>query len=124
MKTGILRVSVFFVFTTLIRLATLAQKIEIQGRWGSAWSTAVQIPRIAPGTQALPLAFANQTIRMVVRLTIAGERLRIRFSNEFGTTPLVIENAHIALVKENGSVVPRATRPPASAFLSRVFLFA
>ncbi len=61
----------------------------------------------------MPVAapFENQTIRMVIRPTIAGQRLRIRFSNEFGTTPLAIGAAHIALVKENGSIVPDSDHP-------------
>jgi lysophospholipase L1-like esterase len=59
-----------------------------------------------------PLAtFDNQTIRMVIRPTIGGQRLRIRFSNELGSTPLAIGGAHIALAKENGSIVPNSDRP-------------
>jgi lysophospholipase L1-like esterase len=60
-----------------------------------------------PPTQS----FENQTIRMVIRPTIGGQRIRIRFSNELGNTPLAIGAAHIALVKENGSTVPGSDRP-------------
>jgi len=48
---------------------------------------------------------------MVVRTTLGGERLRIRFSNEGGTTPLVIGTAHVALVKAEGEIVPQSDRP-------------
>jgi len=48
---------------------------------------------------------------MVIRPTIGGQRLRIRFSNELGSTPLAIGGAHIALAKENGSIVPNSDRP-------------
>ena len=47
---------------------------------------------------------------MVVRPTIGGERLRIRFSNEFGTAPLVIGAAHIALVSKGAKIVPESDR--------------
>jgi lysophospholipase L1-like esterase len=48
---------------------------------------------------------------MVIRPTIEGQRIRIRFSNEFGATPLAIGGAHIALVKENGSIVQGSDLP-------------
>lgn len=86
-------------------LSAAAQTSNASGHWVSAWSTAVHTPRSAPG--APPQAgFENQTIRMIARVTLPGDRLRVRFSNEFGTTPLAIGGAHIALVKENGTIVP------------------
>ena len=45
--------------------------------------------------------FDNQTIRMMVRATIGGRRVRIRLSNLFGKTPLRIGAAHIALFPAN-----------------------
>lgn len=89
---------------------TFAQKASVQGHWVSAWSTAVHTPLAVPG---MPPAqtFENQTVRMVIRPTIGGQRIRIRFSNEFGTTPLRIGSAHVALVKGNGSIIPGSDRP-------------
>jgi lysophospholipase L1-like esterase len=71
--------------------------------WVSAWSTAVHAPLAFPGLPPSP-TFENQTIRMVVKPTIGGDRLRIRFSNEFGTTALKIGAAHIA-VSSNASAI-------------------
>ncbi len=74
--------------------------------------------------------FDDQTIRMVVRTTIGGERLRIRFSNEFGTAPIAIGAAHVALVSQGAKIVPQSDRvltfagkpstsiPPGSPMLS------
>ncbi|MDB5906058.1 MAG: family lipase [Massilia sp.] len=39
----------------------------------------------------------DQTLRMIVHTSIGGSRLRVRLSNEFGTTPLKIGAAHVAL---------------------------
>ena len=86
-------------------LGSHAQKQNAQGHWVSAWSTAVQAPRSGPGSPAA-VPFDRQTLRMVIRPTIGGERVRIRLSNEFGTTPLSVGSAHIALVKEDGAIVP------------------
>jgi len=59
---------------------------------------------------AAPVVFDNQTIRMVIRTTLGGQQLRVRLSNEFGATPLVIGSAHVALVQKNGSIVPGSDR--------------
>ena len=110
MRSRVSRTAVFFFVAIILASLATAQEPKTQGHWVSAWSTAVQVPLSFPG---MPVAapFENQTIRMVIRPTIAGQRLRIRFSNEFGTTPLAIGAAHIALVKENGSIVPDSDHP-------------
>jgi len=43
---------------------------------------------------------------MVIRPTIGGQRLRIRFSNEFGTTALKIGAAHVALSSKGAAIEP------------------
>lgn len=79
------------------------------GRWVSAWSTAVHAPLPFPG---LPPAIAleNQTVRMVVKPTLGGERLRIRLSNAFGNSALTIGSVHIALVKQGPEIVAGSDR--------------
>lgn len=42
-------------------------------------------------------AFKNQTLRLIVRSTLGGKRLRIRLSNLYGNHKLTIGAAHIAL---------------------------
>ena len=38
----------------------------------------------------------DKTLRLIVRTSIGGDRVRIRLSNEYSTKPLVIGAAHIA----------------------------
>ena len=97
--------------------------------WVSAWSTAVHAPLPFPGLPPSPV-FDNQTIRMVVRPTIGGDRIRIRFSNAFGTTALRIGAAHVALCSKASAIVVDSDRaltfggrasvtiPPGAPFLS------
>jgi lysophospholipase L1-like esterase len=40
--------------------------------------------------------FNNQTLRLIVRPTLGGERWRVVLSNQFGTAPLVVGAAHVA----------------------------
>ena len=110
MKSTCSRAAAVFFVAIVVALVASAQGTKTQGHWVSAWSTAVHTPLAFPGMPAAA-PFENQTVRMVIRPTIAGQRLRVRFSNEFGTTPLAIGSAHIALVKENGSIIPGSDRP-------------
>src|SRR5512140_3282015 len=84
-----------------------AQSSNPSGHWVSAWSAAMHAPLPFPGLPPTPV-FENQTIRMVVRPTIGGERVRIRLSNAFGTTPLKISGAHIALASQDDKIVPES----------------
>jgi lysophospholipase L1-like esterase len=52
----------------------------------------------------------DQTLRLVVRTSIGGERVRIRLSNEYGDRPLVIDAAHIAVRDSGASIVPATDR--------------
>src|SRR5436189_369761 len=86
-----------------------AQEKKMPGHWVSAWSTAVHAPLPFPGLPPSPV-LENQTIRMVVRPTIGGQRLRIRFSNAFGTTALKIGAAHVALSTKGAATLPESDR--------------
>jgi lysophospholipase L1-like esterase len=113
----------------ILAFSARAQAPKTRGHWVSAWSAAVHAPLPFPDLPASP-TFDNQTIRMVVRPTIGGEHVRIRFSNEFGTAPIVIGAAHVALVSQGAKIVPESDRiltfagkpstsiPPGSPMLS------
>lgn len=89
----------------VLNLAGSAENSRNSGHWVSAWSAAVHAPPPFPDLPPSP-AFENQTIRMVVRPTIGGERVRIRFSNEFGTAALTIGAAHVAFAAKAAGIVP------------------
>jgi len=78
-------------------------EVKDRDHWVSAWSTSVHTPLPFPGLSPTPV-FENQTIRMVVRTSIGGQRLRIRFSNAYGSSPLEIGAAHVALT-DHGSLI-------------------
>jgi lysophospholipase L1-like esterase len=110
LKTRFVKVVAVCFVTTVLTVTALAQGLKPQGHWVSAWSTAVHTPLAFPGMPPTA-AFDNQTIRMVIRPTIGGKRLRIRFSNELGATPLAIGESHIALIKANGIIVAGSDHP-------------
>ena len=84
-------------------LAASAQAADLH--WARSWGASPQAPSAAIGPFPGSPTFHDQTIRQVVRLS-GGGRVRIRLTNEFGTTPLAIGAAHVALAATGGSVQP------------------
>jgi lysophospholipase L1-like esterase len=91
--------------TGVLSLAASAENSSTKEHWVSAWSTAVHAPPPFPDLPPSPV-FENQTIRMVVRPTIGGERVRIRLSNAFGTAAVTIGAAHVAFAAKAAGIVP------------------
>jgi lysophospholipase L1-like esterase len=54
--------------------------------------------------------FNNQTVRMIVRTSIAGKRLRVRLSNAFGSMPVAVGAAHLAIRSKDSGIVPDSDR--------------
>lgn len=80
------------------------------GHWVSAWSTALQaIPQQAnlPPLYRAP-EVGGRTVRQLIYPRLEGKRVRLRLSNVYGTTPLVIDAAHIARAVSGSGA---ATRP-------------
>jgi lysophospholipase L1-like esterase len=80
-------------------------------RWVGTWSASPQAPE-PPFVLATPEAFDNQTLRQIVQLSVGGSQLRVRLSNEFGRTPLVVGSAHIARQQagDGASIMPGTDR--------------
>jgi lysophospholipase L1-like esterase len=94
--------------------------------WVSTWGTAQQLaaetlpawvvppPREPnePPPRALlppyPSSFRDETVRMIVRTSIGGERLRLTLSNALGRSEVHIGAVHVAL-RERGSAIAVAT---------------
>jgi lysophospholipase L1-like esterase len=98
---------VAIILACVLRADSSAQTVG--EHWVGAWSTAVHAPLRFPGAPEPP-SLANKTIRMNVRPTMGGEHVRIRLSNAFGTKPLTISAAHIALVAEGSKIVQASDR--------------
>jgi lysophospholipase L1-like esterase len=96
------------VFTILVAIflssAASAQTPKDEKHWVSAWSSAMHAPLAFIPGQAIS-GLENRTLRMIVRPTIAGERVRIRFSNACGNQPLPIGAAHIALLSKDDKII-------------------
>jgi lysophospholipase L1-like esterase len=73
-------------------LPALAQEGWI-GTWGASPLPPSQAAGPFPGTPS----FENQTVRQIVRLSAGGAKLRLRLTNEYGTAPVEIGAARVAI---------------------------
>jgi lysophospholipase L1-like esterase len=78
--------------------------------WVASWGTAQLVP---DGQNELPAAqWRDATLRQVVRVSLGGSTVRVKLSNAFGTAPLVVDGASLALSQGPGasSVAPGSVR--------------
>ena len=102
---------------------------EPEARWVGTWATAPM--KSVPTAQSGPAPeLVGSTLRQIVHVSVGGKRLRVKFSNVFGSGPLRLASAHVAL-SAGGSAIrpdtdkaltfkgqPSATIPAGAPFLS------
>jgi hypothetical protein len=71
--------------------------------WVATWG-ASPFGFMAFGPAPAPEPFVNQTVRQKLRISVGGEQVRIRFSNELGTTPLIIGAATLAVAGRDSAI--------------------
>jgi lysophospholipase L1-like esterase len=84
-----------------------------QDHWIPTWTTAQLLARTPPPPNANanpPRGYNNQTIRMIVRASIGGSRVRVKLSNAFGSAPVTVGAAHIALREKDSAIVSATDR--------------
>jgi lysophospholipase L1-like esterase len=68
----------------------------------------------APLVSAVPSAanqINNQTLRQIAHVSIGGSRVRVKLSNRWGTAPVEIGGAQVALRASADTIVPGSSRP-------------
>src|SRR5690606_150303 len=72
--------------------------------WVGTWGTAPQM--VEPANLPPEPGLTGNTLRQVVHVSIGGERLRVSFSNSFGTDPVTMEAVHLANSLGEGAIDP------------------
>ncbi len=92
-----------------MKLATFLVLVTLQAsaadHWVATWETAPGGP--APNARS----YKDQTLREIVHTTVSGTAVRVRLSNVYGTLPLSIGAAHIAIRRATSSITPASDRP-------------
>jgi lysophospholipase L1-like esterase len=103
----------------------VAQSGSANEHWVASWSAALvlrpqtgsppgqvppqpaqQGPPVPQTPAPPPITLNNQTLRQIVHLSAGGTRTRVVLANTFGTAPLTIGAAHIALHGKGARIVP------------------
>ena len=91
-------------------------------RWVGSWAAGTagrpavsEIGDDAPGEPPRPAGYsdvsiANQTLRQIVNISLGGEWFRVVLTNAFGTSPLEIGAAHLALRDSGTAILPESAR--------------
>jgi len=79
--------------------------------WVATWG-ASPAPQLADdaGMRAAKLMFNNKTIREIVHVSIGSDTVRVRLSNAYGTKPLEVGAAHVALRESGSGIVTGSDR--------------
>jgi lysophospholipase L1-like esterase len=90
----------------IVSLSCTAYIASAKECWIGTWVSGQQLtePRNLPPAPGL----SNNTLRQVVHVTLGGSKLRVQFSNAYGSSPVTIKGAHLA-VSKSGSVIEPGT---------------
>ncbi len=121
--------------TSIILLAFTGRGFATDGdegrKWAASWATSsatffTYVPPVPPAPPGPPVTFApaniqpdlafpfpaantlgasDQTIRSIVKPDLWGNKIRIRFSNVFGTQPLTFDSVTVGLQEYSANVV-------------------
>lgn len=111
-----LRIAVIATAFYLVAVGPAALAQNGREHWVGTWATAVvprpqATPGAAPGRGPVPLNFNNQTLRQIVHVSLGGSRIRVVLSNAFGTSPLAVGGASVALRQKDSAIAAGSNRP-------------
>ena len=111
---ALFRVAATALVLALVIVSQPPAAAQVGTQWVTTWHTAV-VPRAAmPAQQGQgqpPLNFNNQTIRQIVHISLGGDRIRAVLSNAFGTEPLMVGAAGVALRQKDAVIAAGSSRP-------------
>ncbi len=80
-----------------------------EGRWVGTWAASPQ--RTEPANMPPAPGLADATLRQVVRVSLGGRRVRVRFSNAFGAKTLTILSAQVAVPAGVAAIRAESRKP-------------
>src|ERR1700758_5047060 len=79
----------------VVALLFLSLHASAQESWIATWTTSPE--RADPSLNRAILNLQDQTVRESVRISVGGSQIRIRLSNEFGSSPLVVGSVTVGV---------------------------
>lgn len=125
------RLAALVAFVFAVSILSLAQTAP-HPQWVGTWAAA---PMLADGGfNVRPLS--GVTLREIVHISAGGEQIRVRFTNAFGTDPLIVSDAHVTVSAGSAAIQPgmdhaitfggatTVSIPPGAEFFSDPIAFA
>ena len=100
-NTGFLLAGIF-IGMLLLGCSGSKSLLDKNSGWVGTWTTAPQL--VEPHNMPPAPGLTDNTIRQIVRVSVGGEEVRLRFSNAFSKSPVEMKLAAIAQVSEGGSI--------------------
>jgi lysophospholipase L1-like esterase len=88
------------------RLALELAKVPAHSTWLASWASAPQAP--SPENTFATQGFDNQTIREITLVSSNGAAVRVHLSNRYGTRPLLVGRASVAVASSFGRLATAA----------------
>ncbi|KNY25270.1 GDSL-type esterase/lipase family protein [Pseudobacteroides cellulosolvens] len=73
----------------------------VADKWVGTWGTA---PQLVESNNMPPTNLSNNTLRQIFRVSIGGNKIRLKFSNEYGNSPMVMNSVHLAASAGGNSI--------------------
>lgn len=77
--------------------------------WVGTWAASPMAGATSSTCPAGAGSFTNQTVRNIVYPSVGGNEVRVRLSNAFGTAPLTVGDASVAIDETGAATVPGTT---------------
>jgi lysophospholipase L1-like esterase len=90
-------------------LVGLVGAAPANAEWVATWSASPHAPLGTAGPFAAA-SYDNVTVTQILRISEGGERLRVRFSNRYGTAPLSIGAARVVRIDDAGKEIAASAR--------------
>lgn len=113
LKKGKRSSSIFSLFSTLfagvvaislMNYGCANTQTSQQSQWVGTWSTSPQL--VEPHNMPPSPGLTNNTLRQIVRVSIGGDTLRVKFSNTFSSNPVTLQQVQIAASTGGSSIDP------------------
>ena len=131
-QAAVVAVAMAIASTGVVGIRTSNAQNRDSGDWIETWTASPQpiwgADFFAPLN--IPRSLRYQTVRQIATISLGGARVRVVLSNEYGSEPLVIGAAHVAVAGQGGAIVagsdraltfggqPSVTIPPGAPVIS------
>jgi len=109
---GLLLVSTAVALVAVFGLRHSKAETRDSGDWIETWTASPQpiwsAEFFAPIN--IPRSLRNQTVRQIATISLGGNRVRVVLSNEYGSEPLIIGAANVAVAGKDGAIVAGSDR--------------